>query len=225
MTTINPTINPTQTKRSRGVSLQEYQSLIDQVLEKIDLEIAEIQSNKKRVKGVRSLRGIRKKIVELSKKAPKLNKTKRVLKKGAISGFSRQYRLSPELEEFLDFDTGDTASRNEVTRAVCVYINRKPDETRETVKEWFYLNEGENGDPIRDLRDPTDHMRILPDDSLSELLKYEEWRQKVNRGEETTSTKNENGERVSVTLEDDGLYYRTLQKLLSPHFVELIPKE
>ncbi len=220
-TTVSPQPNQ-PTKNNREVTLDSYQNLINQIIEKIDHEIEEIRGDKNRVKGVRVLRGIRKRILVLSKKAPRLNKIKRKVKVGTVSGFSRQYTISPELIEFLDLEEGSTLSRSEGTRAVCMYINRKEGESRENFLEWDYLNDDGNGNSIRDLRDPENKMRIIPDFKLMMFLKLPAYTKRVRSGNERGWSKNESGERVECVIEDDGLYYRVVQKLLSPHFLEMV---
>ncbi len=148
-------------------------------------------------------------------------------------GFNNPTRISEEFCDFLKLkDPEVKLSRDEGTTAVNVYIHKDPLKVDEKHTKWHYLNE-EN----RNLRKGK---VIEPDDKLSKLLDYEEWKERVKRGEEKRKMAfnvfkkaTERGENIEVLGEegidknkkmiirvtDMSLYDWVVQKLITKHFL------
>jgi hypothetical protein len=74
--------------------------------------------------------------------------------------------------------------------------------------DWRHLNDGS-----RNLQDPLKKTRILPDENLSRLLRVDEYKDRIARGEEYYK----NGKEL---VPDDHIYYWTIQRLLKRHFIK-----
>jgi chromatin remodeling complex protein RSC6 len=175
--------------------------------------IKELQGSQRR--GIRSLQQVRKRIAFVGECIPHMVKTKRRLRNNGSSGFNKPKYPSNELKTFLGLKNGDMVSRAEATRALCTYIKLRPDETREEFKQWAHLNPGGK----RNLQDPEVSKRILPDDKLSKLLSYEQYKKDVKAGKFESNIKQDNGTYKKEILKDDHLYYNVLQRLLNPHLL------
>lgn len=189
---------------------------LDTALALIEEEIKTLQSQETRVKGVRMLQKIKNRIVAVQKGIPRITKHRRVRRQNGLSGFNKPKKPSKELKEFLGLKDGATVSRASATRAICVYIRLSPDEKRETFLEWSYLNPSN-----RNLQDTQDNTRILPDEKLSKLLHYKEYKDDVKNGKIIHKVTNkEDGTVSDEVVTNDNLYYKVIQKLLSRHLLD-----
>lgn len=133
-------------------------------------------------------------------------------------GFIKPMKISDELREFLDVnDKSEKFSRTEITRAICYYIKPNADSKKSAQgKDWSYLNDGS-----RNLQNPADKTRIIPDEKLSKLLKYDEYVERVKDGKELKNSKerDDSGNKIKVVITDVGLTYYIIQRLLKNHFI------
>ena|SRR6185503_13645627 len=69
-----------------------------------------------------------------------------------------------------------------------------------------------------DLKDPNNGGVVHPDETLSDLLDYEEYKARVLRGEQTWNRRdNTTGEKIKVVETDPKLSYSVIQHLMSKH--------
>lgn len=204
----------------KKVTLESHIEKCDKLIELLDAEIEKKQ--KEREPGVRIFRTIRKNLKEIKNEAPKIAKTKRRFNSNSkrVSGLADlKCEITEELADFMGLEHGENPTRNEITNAICVYIRLKPDESRPQMLKWAHLNpEGK-----RNLQDPSSGMKIVPDEKLSNLLKYDEYVDKVNKGEITkTKTDKETKKRNTVVVKDNSLEYWVLQKLIPCQIIKTI---
>lgn len=196
------------------VTLDSLHNDIDDLVSVISTEIEKrLVSGEK---GVRSLQAMRKRALGLKPKVDRFarNRGKRTGGTPRSGGFNIKYSISPELAAFLQVDPDTKLSRVQCTRAVCVWSRLKDDESRPEMLEWAYLNK--NGE--RNLQDPKDKKRIIPDKALSKLLDYKQYQKDVAAGKITTERKDKKTGKVrTVKVTDDSLHYFTIQSLISKH--------
>ena len=210
------TVKVPRRKPTIETHLQKYEDL----LERLDGEID--KRSRTRENGVKFLQSVRKTIRELNREAPKISKFKpknqQNSKRGG-GGLSLKYEISDELADFLKIDRGTPLSRNEITGGLCVYIHLKPDETREQTLRWKHLNPKGK----RDLQNPDDRTKIVPDAKLGKLLRYDRYQRDVEKGKITRNKKNkETGEKEEITENDDSLKYFVLQSLITRHILDRV---
>ncbi len=121
----------------------------DDILSTISAEIESVKTDKKSV-GVKYLKSLNKQVVTLRKSIMKLSKQKKkiVRKSNNASGFLKPVTISKEIAEFTGWSVKDKHSRVEVTKYICNYIKEN------------------------DLQDPSDRRKIMPDEKLQNLLRY-----------------------------------------------------
>lgn len=217
----NAVVEKTPRKR---VTYESHMKDFDSVLEQINEAIE--NKSKEGGTGVRELKSIRKAVEKLQKDTKKIaakrprNNTNSKNKK---SGFSYKCRISKDLADFLHVTPDTTMTRKEVTNAMCAYVHVKDNEKREEMLEWGKkMNPGGK----RNLQDPNDGMVILPDKPLAKLLNYDQYKKDVKAGKVETKRINKETRMVEmVTVEDPVLKYCTMQKLLSPHFLETVKSD
>lgn len=206
----------------RVVTYENHMQKFDELIKLIDEEID--RKSKDREKGVRTLRSINKMVKELQKDSEKISHRRRQTKNGnsKVSGFNYPCRISKELADFLGKDEEFTPTRKEITNAICVYCHVKPDEKRDHMKKWMYLNpEGK-----RNLQSPENKMIIFPDDKLKKLFKYNQYQKDVKSGKIVSKRRDKKtGEETTVKIEDDGLRYCVFQRLIKPHILETLSVE
>ena len=201
----------------RKVTIETHLEKYDKLLELLNEHIDHLRKHKE--PGSRVFTTIRKAVRELHKEAPKIANSRRksiINNQNKVSGFVLQCQLTPELEDFLQVDRDTTLCRRDVTNAICVYSHLKPDESREHMLKWEYLNP----DGKRNLQNPKERMAIIPDSALAKLLRYNKYKKDVKAGLVTKNVKDKKT-RVSttVTVTEPTLYYWVIQKLLSVHYV------
>jgi chromatin remodeling complex protein RSC6 len=201
----------------RKVTIETHLEKYDKLLELLNEHIDHLRKNKE--PGSRVFTTIRKAVRELHKEAPKIANSRRKSIAGnqnKVSGFVLQCQLSPELTDFLQIDRDSTLCRRDVTNAICVYSHLKPNETRPHMLKWEYLNPSGK----RNLQNPKERMAIVPDSTLSKLLRYNKYKKDVKAGVVTKNVKDKKT-RVSTTMPvtEPTLYYWVIQKLLSVHYV------
>jgi hypothetical protein len=178
---------------------------------------------------IRKLNGFLKKIFELKGQVRYLSKKDRVVVNDAQTAttdgtvVSRSYdhlhsplKISAELAFFLQVPPGTLMKRSDIMTALCVYCYLNPEETRENVLKWKYLNT-----VSRDLRDKspgTKGFRIIPDEVLNDLLAYDNYIIKVRANEVYKNVTNkETGLKSKELVSDEGLYIWTFSKLINRH--------
>jgi len=121
----------------------------DELLSTISTEIESVKTDNKNV-GVKYLKSLNKQVVTLRKSITKLSKQKKkvVRKSNNASGFLKPVTISKEIAEFTGWSVKDKHSRVEVTKYICNYIKEN------------------------DLQDPSDRRKIIPDEKLQNLLRY-----------------------------------------------------
>lgn len=160
--------------------------------------------------GIRDLRKIRRRLVELTRETSKVLRVPTNLSPRVrpAPNFGRTVVCDRELTKFLGLSPGEEVSAREVMVAISTYIHRDPrlDETRQ---RWLHLNLGS-----RDLRDPNHRDVTIPDAKLSRLLRYEEYRARVARGEVVVVRDHPIYDRKeSVVVTDDRLKWWVVTKL------------
>lgn len=211
--------NKSQEKRSRArPTVESHNEKYALIFEDLDKEI-ERRSDMKE-KGVRVLKGIKKRLERMQKEVLILSKTKRPRNPDAPKrkgGFMMEKRISEELAKFLHLDPETLINRVDATNAICYYARVKDGENRESMKRWESLNP----DGKRNLQDPNNKKAILPDKALKKLLHYDEYVKDVKAGKVTKKSRNkETGSKEDVLVDDHQLYYWTVQKLINRHFVK-----
>jgi len=212
---------PELVKRKRTkINLETYIEKITHAVKKCDVEIERLSSNPSgERKGIKTLKSVRRTLLDLETKAPKLTKLRRRYKmSGTIrknSGLTTPQNISDELREFLKIEEGRNLSRIEVTRAINSYINIKKDERRPSILEWAYLNPNH-----RNLQNEKDKRIIFPDKPLAKLLRYAEYKKAVASSKITEAHKNKiTGLKETKIVTSSDLHYRTVQKLIQVHYL------
>ena len=219
--TITPDPPAEIVKRKRTkINLETYIEKITQAVKKCDVEIERLSSNPSgERKGIKTLKSVRRTLLDLETKAPKLTKLRRQYKmSGTIrknSGLTTPQNISDELRKFLKLEEGKNLSRIEVTRAINSYINIKKDEKRPNILEWSYLNQNH-----RNLQNEKDKRIIFPDEPLAKLLRYNQYKKDVASAKITEAHKNKiTGLKETKIVTSNDLHYRTVQKLIQVHYL------
>lgn len=201
------------------ITVESFTELSETIIQRLDSKIEKM--SKSGESGIRFIRSIRKDVDKMRRQIPKISKTQRqpsTNKKNA-SGLVMKCELSDELCDFLKVDKGTLLSRTEINAAICVYVNLKDDETREKQIRWAYLNPKGK----RDLQDPNNRRRIIPDKKLSKLLNYKQFQKDVKKGVIFIERKDKRtGIKTKIPVEDDGLYYYWIQKLFQRHIIRTV---
>lgn len=205
----------------RKFTYTEYEAKIDDILEKLTLEIEKHQKVQNKQTGAKALRTIRKDVKELKSQLKSVSSgPKRSHQQGSkpkSSGFVGRCNISDELRLFLELQPDQEVSRSEIINALNVYVNIKDDETREQMLKWKHLNP----DGKRNLQDPNNGMKIIPDDKLSKMLRYEQYKQDVSDGKIKRNQTDKETKKKSVIVETDtSLKYYTLPKLINFHITK-----
>lgn len=210
---------------SKGVrvkpSIEGHVAKYDELFSIIDKEIE--RKAKEMEKGCKQMRKMKKILVSMRKELGQITRSKAARKyastrKNVNSGLNSKYDISDEFRKFLKLkDDQVQLSRIEANRAVCAYINLREGEDREDTLRWAYLNPKGK----RNLQDKKNKMAVIPDEALSKLLKYEKYKKDVKAGKITKKSKDkETGKIEKVVVDDDALYYWTIQVLLTPHLIK-----
>jgi hypothetical protein len=185
----------------------------------------EIDKNKKEMKNcsTRQLQSFLKRLVQLKKQVPYLSKHIQppVEEGGKVETPAKHNHLqnlckiTPELAFFLQVPNDTLLRRSDIMTALCVYCHLNPDETRENVLKWKYLNP----DCARDLRDKElKGGRIIPDEVLNDLLKYDEYTLAIREGKVFKNMRDkETGLKSRVPVTEECMFMWTLSKLVSKH--------
>ncbi len=215
----DPPAETVKRKRTK-INLETYIEKINQAIKKCDVEIERLSSNPSgERKGIKTLKSVRRTLLDLETKAPKLTKLRRQYKmSGTVrknSGLTTPQHISDELRKFLKLEKGRSLSRIEVTRAINSYINVKNDEKRPNILEWSYLNPNH-----RNLQNEKDKRIIFPDEPLAKLLRYNQYKKDVALAKITEAHKNKTtGLKETKIVTSDNLHYRTVQKLIQVHYL------
>lgn len=190
--------------------MKKYDDLIALLTEELE------KKKKKSEPGTRVFAKAISKLSKMQTEVPKVAKSMKKKRKStnATSGFSIGCKISDELAAFIKVDSGTILTRSEISNALNAYIRLNPNEEREDVLKWSYLNpEGK-----RNLQDQTNKTRIIPDRALSKLLKYDAYQKDVAAGKVTKGVTNKITKEKEYTVQtDDKLYYQTIQKLIQRH--------
>lgn len=190
-------------------------------MDRVIADLAEEIENRKRKKkdGTRFLQSKHKKLLEIRKHLPKNLKKKRAPSSGGnrTNSFAIQKPISKEMAQFLGIkDKKPVLSQNEMRTALYVYIYLDPEERREEYLRWQSLNK-----KGRDLRDPTNKSKIIPDNKLSEVLHYKDYVKQVKKGKIIGTRKNKStDEKEEYVVEDSTLKRTTILKLMQQHFIK-----
>ena len=201
-------------RKAQPVTVETYQQTCTDMVTAIDVEIERLKSSGD--KGVKFLKNIRRNVMALHDRAPKLAKQKRRKSENAKSGLKIPQNVSDELCKFLKIKAGTQVSRVDATRGITTYINLREDESRPDILRWKTLNPGSK----RNLQDSADATVINPDAALKTLLRYDQYCKDVAAGKVTKTQKDaETGKRVTVVQDSPALHYYTIQKLIKHHFL------
>ena len=209
---MNVTIDTKQRKR-RMVNYETFRQTIKHANDILDMELT--RKAREREGGARPIRKVKKLLERIEMDVPKIaKKPRKPNSKPRVHGFTTQKQLKPELTEFLNIPRDSRLHQNEIRCALRMYIYKNPNETRDHMLRWNYLNTCN-----RDLRDPQNLHRIIPDDKLSKLLKYPEYCQRVRDGLEFENKLNKmTNENEKVPANTDLLDYK-IMKLIQQLFV------
>lgn len=190
----------------KEVTIQTFNDDFDTVINELQEVIDELKKSGD-TRGIRKFQTLKKKLIKL-RKSTRYLRTKKNKQSSSPRKPPQKKKISKELAEFLHDKEGAEYSTEDVLNAIYVYIKIKDGEDREKMLKWKHLNpDGRN------LQKKDDGTIIEPDETLSSLLRYPEYCEKVANGE---ITRKKNGE--SVTLEDDSMRYTTLRRLINlPH--------
>lgn len=130
---------------------RDFDVLCNFVCDEIERIRASANSKPPTRSGVKFLRSVNKRVKLLRKDAERAFKLKPKTKrnKNSCSGFMKPVKISDELADFAGWEHGVDKSRVEATKFICAYIKEK------------------------DLQNPADRRKILPDDALKVLLSYD----------------------------------------------------
>lgn len=201
------------TKDKKTLFLEKHISKYNKVINFIDKEVDRRCRNKE--SGSRVFVRVKNMIVNMKKDVPKIVRVIRTRSSGSkklpkTNGLTILHPISAELANFLQVKKGTMLSRIDICRAIGVYIYIAEDEDREWILDWKYLNE-----ESRDLRNGK---TILPDKTLSKLLKYEQYKKDVKAGKiNRTVTNKETGLKSIITQTDDSFYRHLIPKLIGIH--------
>lgn len=204
--------------KRKEVNLQTHLLRYEYLIQLVTSELE--KKRRKSEMGTRLYSKMVKHLKEMQKELPRvIASTKRTRKvTNSTCGFSMGYHISPELAKFLGVGENELFSRADISKAFYVYIHLSPDEDRAKLLRWKHLNP----DGKRNLQDPTNKTRILPDKALSRILGYEAYKKDVADGKIQTSTKDKmTKEKIYTVQTDDGLYYSTIQKLITKHMIKV----
>jgi chromatin remodeling complex protein RSC6 len=113
-------------KRRREVSKESHDNDFIFLEQMIQTEIDNLTNSGKKVKGVKWLRGLKKRVGVMHADSRKLLKYKPAgAKKNVSSGFLKPVHISPEMAAFTGWDANKTYSRVDVTKFVCEYVKSK----------------------------------------------------------------------------------------------------
>lgn len=225
---VEPKADAKVVRRTVPSTVDGFQELAAEAVATLDALIERVREEKG--KGLKELKSVRKNVLLLSARVPKLakQKTKRATN-NTQSGLKKEVPISDELAKFLKLPKGSSLSRIDAGRAISVYCHLDPNETREEHLKWASLNEGGE----RNLQSQSgSKSNLVPDAALSKLLKYDQYVKDVNAGKITCNraVKDEDGKTVKddnnrtkkevVVQTDPTLTYATISKLIQRHFVK-----
>jgi chromatin remodeling complex protein RSC6 len=179
-----PATEPVEKKerKRRVVDKESVDAAFLEIQTRVSAEIEKLRESEGKVRGIKFLRSINKAFNTLHRDTKRVMKLKKKnnRKKGSVSGFLKPIKISEELAKFLAWDPAQSYSRVSVTKHICKYIKDNH------------------------LYDDADKRKILCDDKLRVLLKYDP---------------------NNVPLDDKGepayLNYFRLQKHLKSHFIKV----
>lgn len=203
---------PKVEKRKAPTTLEEFQEYADALVAVIDTEISRLHDSKE--KGVKFLKSVRKDVLVLRNRAPKIAKQKKPKRQGSANGgFNKQRKPSDDLRKFLGLKADETVSQTEAANAIFVYVNLKDGEKREHMLRWKHLNPSG-----RCLQNKDNHSIIELDATLKKLLGYNEYVKKVKAGKVLRKNK-ETGKREPT--KDTSVYYFMVPVLLQSHLEKI----
>lgn len=197
-------------KHREPITIESLLSELDEISSLLDEEIEKRRKSTDKNRGIKFLRKIRKRVEITKKHVPKVKRKSQLNRDPTKSGFVIPYPISKELSEFLNVDPNSKLSRDDVQCAISAYIHIAPTESREKICRWEYLNKEK-----RDLRNIKNKRIVNPDDKLSSLLNYEQYKKDVKNGLITIKQK-KSGDIIPII--DDSLQYYVIMRLIQPHF-------
>ena len=142
------TTSPKANKRT----VPSKDSIIDELTElsaSILTEIEKMRESDTKISGIKFLRSVNKQIGVIKGHANRIKERKKIVRApGAVCWFKKPVPISKELSVFCGWKKDDLKSRTDVTRYICDYIKEK------------------------DLQNPEDRRKIIPDPKLKKLLGY-----------------------------------------------------
>lgn len=204
----------TTIKMSDSFTAASYIAKFDEMVATLDDEIT--SRSKKSDNSVSVLKRVRKFLISQKATFPKVMKQsrKRVTNGTAPKNntFTKPVEITDELREFLQLKQDETVSRVDITRAISVYIKRAEDEKDENKLRWAHLNPD-----FRNLQGKGS-LAIEPDDTLRELLYFDDYLDRIRAGEITRVVKNkQTNEKETVVVKDETMRYSTIQSLIQRH--------
>jgi len=163
----------------------------------------------------RAWKTAKKRLESIYNKLPKIAKKKArdPNKEKKKTAFDKPKIPSTELATFLKLKKGELISMADCTRAICVYTHLKDDETRDAQLKWKWLNKDgrdlRNKETVKnaDGKDVQIKLAIKPDDKLTKLLKYDQYKKDVKKGKIFVH-------KGKKQVEDETCYYNVVTRLI-----------
>ena len=191
--------------KKREINKDSVLKQLDDMYKILNDEIEKTMKSTDKNKNTRVLKKLKKRLEKIQKDLPKMKK-KTTRTNFSNSGFVKTFPITKETSDFLMVDPNMNLSRDDLQCALTIYIHLDPEEEREKKLKWAYLNK----EGLRDLRNPKNRKLIYPDEALSSLLKYNEYKKNVDTGKEFN--------KKGIKILDSNMHYYTLTSLLQNCF-------
>lgn len=191
----------------KEITPDSFKDSLQELYDLLNLEIEKQQKKMIPCFGIRTLKTARLKVEKLQKRFPKVAKRQTIKRKSnTISGIMKQNSITKDLADFLKVEPTTKLSRVEIQSAISIYCNVK-DKDKPSYQRWGYLNV----DGARCLQDPINKKFIIPDECLSKLFDYENYKKRIAEGKITVINKKTGLPKIVV---DDRLQYFTISTLI-----------
>lgn len=156
--------------KRKSVTKEMVMSELDSLVDSLEKEILSMRESSTKTQGIRFLKSLNKEVKKVRNHAARvLGQRKKNPNHNTNSGLLKQVKISEELAKFAGWSSDELKSRVEVTTHICKYIKENK------------------------LQNTSDGRKIIPDDKLTALLKYDPSKE---------------------------LTYYSIQSLMKPHFIK-----
>jgi len=144
------TTTSTASRMRKTITKEFVVASMDELVDMIEKEILSMRENTAKTRGIRFIKALNKKIKQLRNNTARvLGQRKRNTNPNTNSGLLKPVKISEELATFTGWAPDELKSRIEVTTFICRYIKENK------------------------LQNPLDGRKIIPDEKLSQLLKFD----------------------------------------------------